>query len=378
MAHEGLIVLDSDMHVMEPDDLWLRYIDPKFRDKAPRRVKLGSDGQMAWQCEGKVLPAYGDHPVRRQQNRARYERSRRLGERYAEARARGYDAASQLKAMDIEGIDIAVAFRTIGSHVIALDGMDPTFAAACCRGFNRWLADYCSADAYRLRSAAIVPLHDVRLAVEEAQHAVGQLKMAAIVLPSNPVGGRQLYDPAFDLLWAAIQELNVPVTFHGLHAAYQEHIANRYLENLTLAHASSHPVEAMLAMGAMITGGVLERFPKLRAAFLEGTCAWAPWWLWRLDEEWEKFGPGERTQLQGKPSDSFKRQCYVSVEPGEALVKQVIETLGDDNLVISTDWPHDDSSYPEAIATFCALPGLTRDNKWKILWENCARLYGVS
>jgi predicted TIM-barrel fold metal-dependent hydrolase len=352
-------------------------MDAPFRDQAPRRAPLGHDGPLTWQCQGRFLPAYADHPVRRQQNRARSERARQKGDRYAEARARSYDARSQLAAMDVEGIDVAVAFRTLGSHVIAIDGMDAELAAACCRAFNRWLADYCATDPYRLRGTAIVPMQDARKAVEEARYAVGELKMCAIVLPSNPVDGRQLYDPAYDPLWSAIEEMGVAVAFHGVHAAYQEHIANRYLENLTLAHASSHPMEAMLAMGAMICGGVLQRFPRLRAGFLEGTCAWAPWWLWRLDEEWERFGPGERTQLTGRPSDYFRRQCYVSVDPGERLVKQVIDVLGDENLVISTDWPHDDSAYPNAIASFLRIEGLTVDSRRKILWDNCARLYGV-
>ncbi|MBI3743331.1 MAG: amidohydrolase [Chloroflexi bacterium] len=377
MAKEGLIVLDSDMHVMEPHDLWLQYMDARYRERAPRRQQFPS-GLTAWASEGRAFPAYSDHPARRAQNASRYQRAAAQGERYAEARAQGYNAQSQIKAMAIEGIDMAVCFRTLGSHVIAIDGMDSDLSAAMCRAFNRWLADYCSADTFKLKGAAALPLQDVAKAVEEARYAVEKLKMVAVVLPSNPVEHRQLYDPHYDPLWAALGELNVPVTFHGIHAAYQDHISTRYLENLTLAHASSHPVELLLSLGAMIVGGVFERFPKLQAAFLEGNCSWAPWWLWRLDEEWEKFGPGERVRLQGKPIDYFKRHCYLSVDPSEGLVRQVIEALGDDNLVFSSDWPHDDSAYPKATEKFVRLPGLTLDNKRKILWDNCSRLYRIA
>ena len=51
--------------------------------------------------------------------------------------------------------------------------------------------------------------------------------------------------------------------------------------------------------------------------------------------------------------------------------------MGDDNIVISTDWPHDDSRYPEAIATFLDLDELSAESKRKILWDNCVRLYGI-
>ena len=64
----------------------------------------------------------------------------------------------------------------------------------------------------------------------------------------------------------------------------------------TLNHASSFPLELMLAMGAMIVGGVLEKFPALRVGFLEGNCGWLPWWLHRLDDQWQKYGGGESVE----------------------------------------------------------------------------------
>lgn len=75
------------------------------------------------------------------------------------------------------------------------------------------------------------------------------------------------------------------------------------------------------------------------------------------------------------PSAYFRRQCFVSVEPEESPAKYTIQEIGDDNLVISTDWPHGDSRYPQAIDTFLSLQGISDDSKRKILWDNCARLY---
>jgi len=72
--------------------------------------------------------------------------------------------------------------------------------------------------------------------------------------------------------------------------AYQEHLGRRYMENFALAHSVAHPVELMLALGCLLTGGIFQRFPGLKAAFLEGHCSWVPWWLWCLDKHVEKFG----------------------------------------------------------------------------------------
>ena len=91
-----------------------------------------------------------------------------------------------------------------------------------------------------------------------------------LVLPNHQVKGRPFYDPDYDPLWATAVDLNVPVAFHGINLAHHGHVGVRYFDNFPLAHASGHAIESMLALGAMLTGGVFERFPALRAAFLEG------------------------------------------------------------------------------------------------------------
>jgi len=115
-------------------------------------------------------------------------------------------------------------------------------------------------------------------------------------------------------------------------------------------------MEMMLAVISMIGGGVLERHPNLRVAFLEGNCSWVPFLLWRLDEHYEVTFQRPDSQLTMKPSAYFKRQCFVSVEADEDFVKQVIDYMGDDTVVFSTDWPHGDSKYPHAVASFMRLP----------------------
>jgi predicted TIM-barrel fold metal-dependent hydrolase len=80
--------------------------------------------------------------------------------------------------------------------------------------------------------------------------------------------------------------------------------------------------------------------------------------------------------LSQRPSDYFLRQCFISVDVEEELVRDVIQRIGDDNIVISTDYPHADSHWPDAIKHFMAIDVPSASRK-KILWDNCARLYGV-
>ena len=378
MAKQGFKVMDCDIHCMEPRDLWARSMEPEFIKDAPRPPDAGNPGRM--QVLGKPIPAHIEETERSQDFDLRYElaaeRYKKLGRVPIERE--GESPNRMLEAMDTEGIDAAVVFRTTTAHVTGLDEMDSRLADAICRTFNNWLKEFCETDRKRLIPTAQLALHDVKLAVREANRAIKENGAAALVLPSNPVKGRPFYDSYYDPLWATAQELNVPVAFHGIQLAYQEHLGNRYRDNFALVHSVAHPVELQLALGAMLTGGVFERFPKLQAAFLEGHCSWVPSWLYVLDERWEKFGNRKRYGMELLPSEYFKRQCYVSVDPDEELVVPTVAAIGDDNIVISSDWPHSDSSYPQAINTFLGIKGLSDESRRKILWDNCARLYNMN
>src|SRR6202008_5213659 len=100
---------------------------------------------------------------------------------------------------------------------------------------------------------------------------------AARVLASNPpFNGRSWYAPPYEPLWAEHEHLGVPVAFHGIQMAYQEHLGRRFMDNFVLEHAVAHPLEQMMALGSLLTGGVFERYPRLQAAFLEGRWSRGP------------------------------------------------------------------------------------------------------
>jgi uncharacterized protein len=367
MAKQGFRVMDSDLHVIEPRTLWDDYLDPRFRGRIV--TASGGHGAGLAHVDGKVLPPYADRPERQR------AWSFRMRHPEAERLHRGTRPKEALEAMDVEGIDVGILFRTWATQAINIDGLEPAFAAAMSRAWNRWIADFSRESPDRLKPSALVPLQDIDLAVAEARFGVRDLDAVTLVLPSHPINGRPIYDRYYDPLWAVAQELDVAVSFHGNHAVYADHLARRYLDNLVLSHACAQPVEMMLNLGAVVTGGVLSRFPGLRMAFLEGNCSWLPWWLWALDERWEKWGDRELFQQDAKPSELFRRQCFISVEPEEELCKHVVAELGDDNLVLSTDWPHDDSRFPHALDAFLDQPSLSAETRRKVLWDNTARLY---
>ena len=371
---QGLRVMDSDLHTMEPDGLWERYLDEPFKRFAPRfaRAADGPPNQPTIRIGDLTI---GEMTVRPPLVRASADLHRR-------AVARGYDARTHLEAMDIEGIDVAILYGTRGRQVLMHDDMEPALAAALARAHNDWTREYCAADPRRLKFAAQVAFHDPALAAAEARRAVRELGAVAVVGNPNPINGRHVHDPVFEPLWDAVEELGVPVGFHptGI-SSLRDDIARRYLDHpngRVVGGAARNPMELMLAFGSLAAGGVLERHPQLRCAFLEGTCGWLPWWLWRLDETWEKFGPGSEVQVGALPSEYFFRQCYVATDADEKVLAHVIAAVGDDNIVVSTDYPHSDGLFPDAINEFLALDGVGDKTKAKILWDNCARLYPLA
>src|SRR5215467_11762870 len=377
-------VLASDLHTMEPDGLWEKYLEEPFRKFAPHftRTAQGAVNQPIIRIGDIEIAEMSKRPRTAVVGKSLQERAFARHPHYAAAHARGYDSASHLEAMDIEGIDVAVIYGTRGRQVLMHDDLDPLVAAALARAHNNWTRDFCAVDPTRLKFAAQLAFHDVASAVAEARRAVRELGAIAVIGNPNPIHGRHIHDAEFEPLWDAIEELGVPIGFHPTgQSSLTDDIARRYLDHpngRVIGVAGRNPVELMFAFASLAAGGVLERHPRLRCAFLEGTCGWLPWWLWRLDEAWEKFGPGSEVQIGARPSEYFHRQCYIATDADEAVLRQVVEAIGDDNIVVSTDYPHSDGLFPEAIQEFVGLEGVSDKSKAKILWDNCARLYPLA
>lgn len=383
MALRDHPIVDSDLHVMEPADLWTDYIAPEYRHAAPvglseltrdMRVRVKNSVLLRM---GKVRPQYVD--------------GRKTGWRdehedvYRDAEEHGWDAASQLRAMDTEGLDLAVMFPSRGLFVLGLDsaehvgadGLEPAFASAIARAYNDWLADFIEADRQRMFGAAMIAPHDIDGAILEARRCVEELGFKAVFLAPGCVNRRPWHHPAYDPLWEEIQRLDVALTFHGGgQTLLTPDFSLQVLDELMLWHTFNQPLAIQFVTVSLCGGGVLERFPDLRVGLLEGNCSWAPWLLDRLDEHAEWAGWFADVKLSMKPSEYFRRQCFLGIEAEERTAGPYLDWFGDENLVFSTDYPHGDSQYPHAVATFDALD-LPEAAKAKICGPNWERLYQI-
>jgi predicted TIM-barrel fold metal-dependent hydrolase len=121
--------------------------------------------------------------------------------------------------------------------------------------------------------------------------------------------------------------------------------------------------------------GILERHPRLRVAFLECGAGWVPYYLHRLDEHLEVFGY-PNVDLTAKPSEQFRRQCFVSVEEVEPGLPQVL-TDYPDCVVFASDYPHADGIFPGATKELLDTDQLDDAARRRVLRDNAVRLYSL-
>jgi predicted TIM-barrel fold metal-dependent hydrolase len=339
-------VIDCDGHVAEPWEAYREYADPEFRERVPRRIDV--EGERFVVIDGKVHSGFvrsGPLPLG--------------GVRSGDAMPRPV----QHKDIEEGGVNPSRRLRDMEGE------------AALYRAYHRWLAEYCSADGSRLRGVAVAVMRDAELGAAELRRIADEPWVVGILI-SPHMGERNLDDPAFDPLWAAAVDLDLPVCVHAACGRPPYALGtDESSDNLFLMHAMAHPFEQMRALAASIGGGVFDRFPRLRIAYLEAGLGWVPWWLDRLHEHAEGL-PQHVPLMKSEPIDYIRNgQVWFSCEPDEPMLEAAAEYVGDDVVMFASDYPHWDCGYPDTVSTIANRPGLAPASKAKILGGNALRFY---
>src|SRR5438309_1212592 len=147
---DGIRFVDSDMHVMEPPDLFDRYLDPRFKHRVS--VPVGADGRPNRGPSGLIIidgEPTSDMDLQQYRKRVRPQKSQSTqllsGSRIFDtgrldfAIERDYNAEAQVMGMAMEGVDIAVLYPTAGLALMGRNGMDPQLSLALCQAYNNWI-----------------------------------------------------------------------------------------------------------------------------------------------------------------------------------------------------------------------------------------------
>ena len=373
----GFKVIDADAHMQEPGDLWDKYVEAEFHDRRPKVEAMEHRIYFKY-AESELFPKTGlPTGVWKKRPQKMFER---MPEKYGQAYDNYWSAESRLVDMEKYGWDKMVCIPGIGAAPLGQQGRDPDLMWALARAYHNWAYDFCSADPTKLKLVANLPTYDIERTVIETRRAVAELGAVTVMMP-KPLPGKFWHEPEYDPFWALIEELDVPLSFHGV-GSCAPHAGSRYSGQVgamfALQHAIGFPMENMISLGHIIYTGILDKHPGLRCSFLEGNAGWVPFWLGRLDDHthgrqsvfWDDM------DLKMTPTDYFKRNIWVACDGDEVGLGPVLDLIGDDNFVWNTDYPHSDAPDPDKALPELLEQPISEESKRKILWDNPVRLFG--
>ena len=362
-------IISSDSHVFEPADTWTTRIEPKFRDRAPRIIR--EDGFDWWYCDGvKLISSQPGAQAGR-----RFEEPENLSrkDKYENVRAGAYIPEEHVKDMDIDGIDVGVIYPTLGLLLFSVP--DGELLSAIFSTYNEWLAEFCSPFPNRTKGIGLVNVDDVEEGVAELQ-CCAKMGLAGAMITAYPPEGRGYELPEYDPLWAAAEDLEMPLS---LHAA-----TNRSLmfsaSSTKLSYLINMDYWIRMSVSDMILNGVFERHPKLQIGAVEYELSWIPHFLERMDYGYTQRPLADsqyRLKANMLPSDFFHRNVFVGFQEDARGIKDR-HIIGVDNLLWGSDYPHQESTFPKSRQILGEiLAECTEEERAKIAGENAARLYHI-
>jgi predicted TIM-barrel fold metal-dependent hydrolase len=397
MRSEALVI-DADGHILEPPDLWLKYLEAKYRDRAIQ-IKVGDDGYEYLEVAGNrarqtrqgqlgTLGGMGKQVAEARRRREEFVNAGRAAElryekpkpedTYLKGAAFGtMDMKERLRLLDKEGMAKSILYPTIGL-LWECETMDAELSAAYARAYNRWIADFCRDSGGRLVPIAHLSLGDPDEAARELERAVKDGCKGAFFAPFT-ISRRPHADPAHDRIFAIAQDHGVPVAIHptleppafGVHHRFDNFGWAAWYYDLFAAQGVQH------AFATFFQYGVFDRFPKLKVVVLESGAGWIGYFLDRADAIFTGTTIAQNVRLKETPSYYFKERCFISADPDERTIAAMMQHTGENKFFWASDYPHPDhpGNYLEELAEM--VKPMTESGRRGILGENVARAYNL-
>ena len=367
-------VISSDSHVIEPEDLWTAGIEPRFRERGPRIVRV--DGYDWWFCDDQKVVGLEIGT----QGGVRFDSPDQLhlGGNREDVPLGGYIPGEHVKDMNAEGVDANLLYPSIGFMLFNVV-TDSELLTACFTTYNEWVAEFCRPFANRLKPIALVNIDDVGDGVRQLER-YANMGFVGAMIPTYPHEGRGYNLPEYEPLWAAAQDLEMPLSLHVVTNRPSPGNEFSRIDNTTASFEANRVHWVKMSLGHMILHGVFERYPRLQVGSVEFELGWVPHFLNRLDyiytqgfprKDWHKY---KEDML---PSEFFHRNVFVSFQE-DALGIRLRDMIGVDSILWGSDYPHPEGTWPrsreilEEILSDC-----TEEEKTKIAGGNAARVYRI-
>jgi uncharacterized protein len=379
-------IVDADTHLVEPPDLWTARMPSRWADMAPHVRWDEQHQEEAWFVGDQRLA-----PVAAAAQAGWSEYPPDHPRRWADADPATWDPKLRLGRMDDYGIHAQVLYPNVALFNSAMlqEVDEAEVQLATVQAYNDYQTEFASVAPDRFLPMTSLPFWDLAATLQEMQRCA-DAGHKGIVFSQDPsaFGLPGLTDRHWDPMWAAAQEMRLPVNFHI--ASGDTSLLDRAGHPDNGPHANYASMGVSFFMGnartiAQLTcGGICHRFPELAFVSVESGIGWIPFALDSLDWQWKNCGVHlEHPEYDLLPSEYFARQIYGCFWFERDTALFAIERLGADNVLFETDFPHPTSMSPGP-ATAAVAPdvyidevfgGLPDDTLRKILHDNAARIY---
>ena len=358
-------VISADSHITEHPETYSKYIDAKWRDKAPRMINSAEKGDL-FVIDGMNRPiamglvaAAGKDP----------QELSEAGVTFDELHRSGWDPKARVGDQNRDGVAAEIIYPTVG--MMLCNHSDFDYKKACFDAYNRWIAEYCSENPARLLGCGQTAMRTPAEGIQDLK-SMRELGLRGVMMPGDPAQedyDSEIYNP----FWEAAIEMQMPVSFHILTTRNAHTRGPRINTFLSIIRGNQD------IMGTLIFGGVFERYPELKVVCVEADAGWVPHYLYRMDHAYKRhrnwLAPG--ISLSKMPSEYFSENIYTTFQDDWVAFRTANE-MNWRRLMWANDFPHSDSTWPwsrEILAE--QVKSLTPEQTHAILCGNVADLYNI-
>jgi predicted TIM-barrel fold metal-dependent hydrolase len=372
MARTGIISVDG--HVKAPRRRYREYLEQRHREAYDELVKGAEEAEEA--DAGNLHP---DLPPEVQwDSDLRIERLERIG-------VVGEVLFPNGLPFQVNPLDDHARFDS------------PELAEAGRQAYNRWLADFCAQAPARRAGQMVTSFLDVDQAVRDI-HWAKEHGLGGIMIPEFTPESRAFVDPELDPIWAACVETDLPLSAHG-GASIPGYGPDGFAAMVALLAESAFYSNRTMWM--FISGGVFDRFPELRVAYVETQAYLILAALQHLDSmvnpagDWMGFAKTMNREgtTEQFASEYLGRNVFVGVSPFSPVQVAIDDlvgkdangrplpsvSIGPDAAMFGVDYPQFESIFERVmgeVANLVGTPGVDDDDVRKILVGTAARVYG--
>ena len=382
-------VISADGHidlVWLPEDLFVSRAPAKLKDHVPKvvdtkegRVWVADDSRLGWVGAAALTGSYEPYTPGLSHRLDSMEEQRF----FSDARERRFHPTnSELRIHDqeLDGVKAEVIYGILGVATGFSDAegriTNPEVVRVVYDIYNEWIADFCKSDPDRFVGVACISCHDPKIAAHQLRQAArlglrgAELSVSKATMP--------IYQKEWDILWATAAECLMPISFHATGLPFREpdEPFRDECQWITLGLTYTlFQLSGPESLTSILLSGACDRYPDFKFVLGECGVGWIPYLLRRIDQEYEDrlF----HLNLSMKPSEFWYRQGYTTFQH-EKLSSEVIQAVGEDNILWGSDYPHPESTWPDSRKLIVEdLGHLDRGVRHKITCANAGKLYGL-